>query len=352
MRAALWIIAAGVVVAGLYWFRDVLTQFALGVFLWLSIEAVARGLRRVLPGLPRWAGLVGAVLVVLAALAAIVALVAYNTRAFAATAGDYGARIDALLARVHDMLNLGGVAPELRDLTATIDPAQLAARMAGIAQGLVGDAVFILIYAAFLLAGTRTFAGKMRAIFPGPGDRENARALIGSIRDALEQYVWVQTVCSTIISVATWGTLTALGLEHALFWSFIIFFLNYIPTVGSLVAVALPTAFAAVQFDNPLMVAAVAAGVGVWQFAIGNFVQPRMTGLSLNLSTVTVLLALSLWGSLWGAVGMFLAAPLAVALMVVLAQFPDTRWIAILMSDDGHPAERARRGRVAPAPPA
>ena len=81
----------------------------------------------------------------------------------------------------------------------------------------------------------------------------------------------------------------------------------------------------------------VAAGVSVWQFIIGNFVQPRMTSESLNLSAVVVLLALAIWGLMWGIVGAFLAAPMTVMIMIVLAQFPSTRWIAILLSADGKP---------------
>ena len=73
------------------------------------------------------------------------------------------------------------------------------------------------------------------------------------------------------------------------------------------------------------------------QTLIGNFVQPRMTSDSLNLSAVVMLLALSIWGAIWGLAGAFLAAPLTVMLMIVLAQFQGTRWIAILLSADGRP---------------
>ena len=62
-----------------------------------------------------------------------------------------------------------------------------------------------------------------------------------------------------------------------------------------------------------------------------------MTGESLNLSTLVVLLALAIWGTIWGIAGAFLAAPLTVMLMIVLAQFPSVRWIAVLLSADGKP---------------
>jgi predicted PurR-regulated permease PerM len=159
----------------------------------------------------------------------------------------------------------------------------------------------------------------------------------------MERYLWVQTLMSLIITGLTYVTLAVIGLENALFWSFLIFFLNYIPTIGSLAAVVLTTAVALVQFPTLQPVLMVFAGVGVWQFIIGNFLQPRMTGDSLNLSAVVVLLALAIWGAMWGIVGAFLAAPLTVMLMIVLAQFPTTRWIAILLSADGKPTPDAER---------
>ena len=81
--------------------------------------------------------------------------------------------------------------------------------------------------------------------------------------------------------------------------------------------------------------------VSFWQFSIGNFVQPRMMGDSLNLSALVVLLALAIWGVLWGIPGMFLSAPLTVLMMILFAQSDDTRWIAVLLSSDGNPEGKA-----------
>ncbi len=86
-----------------------------------------------------------------------------------------------------------------------------------------------------------------------------------------------------------------------------------------------PTLFALVQFNDWEHAAAVALGLHVWQFGIGTFLQPRVTGESMNLSTLVVVLSLAIWGTLWGVAGAFLAAPLTVLVMIVLAQFPDTR---------------------------
>ena len=89
--------------------------------------------------------------------------------------------------------------------------------------------------------------------------------------------------------------------------------------------------------DNYIYAAIVFVAVSFWQFSIGNFIQPRMMGESLNLSALVVLLSLAIWGAIWGIPGMFLSAPLTVLMMIFFAQSSSTRWIAILLSADGNP---------------
>ena len=104
-----------------------------------------------------------------------------------------------------------------------------------------------------------------------------------------------------------------------------------------LFAVAQPTWPGYMPDNNLLNAVIVFAAVSFWQFSIGNFVQPRMMGDTLNLSTLVVLLSLSIWGALWGIPGMFLSAPLTVIVMIICNQFQSTRWLAIILSSDGKP---------------
>ena len=99
--------------------------------------------------------------------------------------------------------------------------------------------------------------------------------------------------------------------------------------------------------DNYVYAAIVFGTVAFWQFFFGNFVQPRMMGDSLNLSALVVLIALAVWGAIWGIPGMFLSAPLTVLMMILFAQSPSTKWIAIALSADGRPDKSA--GDVADA---
>lgn len=336
-RVALWIIALGVVGAGLYWGRDWLTQFAVALVLWFAIEALREFMAARAPGMPRWLSLVLAIVLVLTLVAFVGYMVMQNVGAIAGRLAAQGPRLNAFVAEAHRALGLSGAPPTLDAFLTHADPGVLLRTVGVGLQGIVGDLIFILIYLGFLFSAAARFPAKLDRIFPQPRAREHVRRVLSEIQHSMGTYLWVQTLMSLVVTALTLATLLVLGMPNAVFWSFLIFFLNYIPTVGSIIAVALATLAAMVEFTSFAHVAMIAGGVSAWQFIVGNFVQPRLTGDSLNLSAVVVLLALALWGSLWGIVGAFLSAPLTTMVMLVCAQNASTRWLAILLSEDGSP---------------
>lgn len=336
-RVPLWVIATGVIAAGLYFLREPLTQFALALILWLAIDGLADLIAKRVPKAPRWLALPFALVLVLSMVALVGYVVAQNLGAMAGHYSAYETRIDSMLAQGYSMLGLAGQPPTFANLIARLDPGQIANEVGQGLRAMASDVMFTLIFMGFMFSAAAMMPRKLDFIFGEGEERESARAVFHRIRVSMERYLWVQTVISVIITLLTYITLTLIGVNNALFWSFVIFFLNYIPTIGSIVATVIVAAAALVQFDTIGPIIATAVGVGAWQFLVGNFIQPRMTGESLNLSAVVVLLALAVWGAIWGIAGAFLAAPLTVMLMIVLAQFESTRWIAILLSADGKP---------------
>jgi predicted PurR-regulated permease PerM len=337
VRAAIWVIATGVIAAILYLLGGALTPFALALILWLAIDSLAEQLDKRIPYTPRWLALPIALVLVLGMVALISWVVVANLGAMAGDIPAYQARLDQLIAQIYAILHVPGVPPTLTNLLARVDTARMAADSANGLRNIASNVAFILIYLAFLFPAGAVMPRKLNAIFGRTEARAAARDVIQRIRHSMERYLWVQTVVSLIITALTYVTLVALGLENAVFWAFLIFFLNFIPTIGSVIAVVLTTLVALVQFPAPAQALGVFVGVSMWQFLVGNFIQPRLTSDSLNLSAVVMLLALSIWSAIWGLAGAFLAAPLTVMLMIVLAQFPGTRWIAILLSADGKP---------------
>jgi predicted PurR-regulated permease PerM len=115
-------------------------------------------------------------------------------------------------------------------------------------------------------------------------------------------------------------------------WGILTFLLNFIPSIGSVVATILPITIAFIQFESYLTIFLVAVLLIVVQFTMGNLIDPRVVGDSVNLSPLVVLFSLIFWGWLLGIVGMFLAVPLSVVLKIVFENISDLRFLSVLMS--------------------
>jgi len=351
LTAGVWILATIGIGFALYQGRDILGPFALAALIWLVLEGLARELHRRIKGLPLWAGHLVAIAAVVLGAALSFGIIRDAVQRFVNSSASYETSINDSIANVYAMLHLSGP-PQIATLLKSNTMMPFVQPAIEAAQSTLGTSVLVMIYIGFLYFAGSHWTTKMVSIFPIREDRKRALHVIADIRRAMEQYLWVQTVLSLITSVLTYFTLLAMGLQNALFWSFVIFFLNYIPTLGSIVAAALPTLFALVQDPHSWpawmphgsvpCALVVFLGVSIWQFGIGNFVSPRMTGNSLNIAPLTVLLSLAVWGGIWGGIGVFLSAPLTVLVMIILAEIPGARWIAVLVSEDGNPGGAIR----------
>ncbi len=382
LTAGIWVIATVAIGMVLHQGARILAPFAMAVFVWLVMEGFARAIRRPFPNLPGWLAYLFAVIIVVMSIVIFIGVIRGAVEEFVTKSADYERHINDIIEQVYTQLNLlapadaaaapgpvaapGGAIPAVPipnpEAAMSAQPPTVAqllssnatsiAQIAGnVASSLVGDMVLVFIYVAFLIVSAGAFSKQLDEIFKRPKDRTRARLIGQEIRHTMEQYLWVQTALSIVSTLLTYVTLLIIGLDNALFWAFVIFVLNFIPTVGSIIATILPTLFAVVQplsawpdwmpNDSLLCAVIVFLGVSVWQFLIGNFVAPRMQADSLNLSPLVVLLSLAVWGALWGPAGMFLSAPLTVMVMIVLGQVPGARWIAVLLSANGNPGDYA-----------
>lgn len=347
-KTGIWIIATGVIIALLYFGAGILSTFALAVFLFLVMEGFATAIDNKSHMLKRGASRAISIFFVLGGFIGFITLMASGVAQFAGDADKYERKINGLIADGYGLFGMED-SPKLSELVFNETGQAFFGTIANAMSDLSGDLVLILIYVAFLFIAQSSWTGKLDNIFPDPARRDQVRKVGDDARRGIETYLWTQTVISALITFLTYISLLALGVENTLFLAALIFVLNYIPTVGSIVAAMVPPLFALVQpgipewipgaapQDTYIYAAIVFGVVSFWQFSIGNFIQPRMMGESLNLSALVVLLALAIWGAIWGIPGMFLSAPLTVLMMIVFAQSDTTRWIAILLSADGSP---------------
>jgi len=160
--------------------------------------------------------------------------------------------------------------------------------------------------------------------------------IIELIRKDMKTYFVIKTATSLSTGILSYTVLMIFGVDFALFWAFLIFLLNYIPTVWSIIAVFFPVTFSLVQFESFYLFTLLLLALGGIQLLIGNIIEPRLMGNKLNLSPLVILLSLLFWWQIWWVVGMLLCVPIMVIINIILAHIPVTRPIAILLSEQGN----------------
>lgn len=213
--------------------------------------------------------------------------------------------------------------------------------------GFVSYSVLVLVFLVFMLLARPYSDAKVRKAFEKSPERaETVIEVSRRISLQITRYLGTLFLVSLMTGLTVWGALEWMGVEFAFAWGLLAFVLNFIPTVGSIVASIPPVLMMLVQKAPDFWPAAGVAGVlFVIQQLFGNFVGTKLYGDRLNLSPVVILLFLLLWGWLWGIAGALLAVPIAAAIQITLEQIPALKPLAVLMGSGKRYASPGRKGR-------
>jgi predicted PurR-regulated permease PerM len=331
------IIAIGVVIAGLVVGRSFLVPLAIAVLLWNLLEALIDGFRRIGVGrlrLPRWF----AALLSFAAVGFLVYVIANILLAQGGAIAEAWPRYEERLKSIAADLSLWlgpDYSAKVREVLGRIDLTRHAAGLFVTAQSLILNVILIVLYVGFLMGERRYVSEKIAALFPDEAQARETDQMLSAISGGIRRYIWIKTLISILTGALSYTVLRGLGVDFAETWALLIFFLNYIPNIGSVVGVIFPTLLALVQFDTLVPFFSIAIGLTAIQLVIGNVIDPMLTGRSLNMSSFAIVLLLAFWGTIWGIVGMFLCVPIMMLMMIVCANVPSWRWVAVLLSKDG-----------------
>jgi predicted PurR-regulated permease PerM len=206
---------------------------------------------------------------------------------------------------------------------------QFIASLLGAVGAVLAQSLLILGITLFAIIETLLLSAKIEtSSLKNSNLATQTRNFMGSIQNYLVLKTWISLMTGAVVLVF----LLVMQIDFALLWALLAFVLNYIPSIGSLLA-SIPAIFIALmQYD---VQTAVIIGLGYWiiNYAIGWGIEPRLMGRGLNLSILTVFLSLIVWAWILGPVGMFLSLPLTVLLKFILESFDDSRWLALLLSD-------------------
>ena len=224
----------------------------------------------------------------------------------------------------------------LDDFISGINLNRIIASAAASVSSLVRYFSLVIVYVLFILLEYKSIHTKLRAMCDSEEDYARWDAIITRIIRDINTYMRIKTFVSLLTGTLSFLILMFFGVNFAALWGVIIFLLNFIPTIGSIIAVVMSLVIVLVQFGSLSYLITVGLLLTAVQMGIGNILDPRLMGRSLNISPLVLLLALAFWGAIWGVLGMFLCVPFMVIINIILSHFPQTRKIAIALSEDGN----------------
>jgi predicted PurR-regulated permease PerM len=197
--------------------------------------------------------------------------------------------------------------------------------------GFVSSLVLVIIFLFFILLGKPFFKYKILKSFSTQNADQISNIAL-SITAQIRRYLGFQFIISFTTGVLVWLALTIIGLDFAVTWGALAFFLNFIPTVGSIVASIPPILLALVQFYPSYWpgIVTMFALLSI-QFSMGNGIAPKVLGDQLNLSPVVILISLLFFGWLWGVVGALISVPIAAAIKIVCENIEPLNPVSVMM---------------------
>ncbi|WP_054114169.1 AI-2E family transporter [Marinagarivorans algicola] len=330
-----------VVVAGMRTAESLLVPFLLSLFIsvlcspplvWLKERGVPNGLAIFI--------IIGAVLVVSLGIGTVVGAALGN---FKQDLPIYQARLTALTAGLFTKLQALGLHIDAAQLRDTFNPAALLG-FAGSALANLGNlmtnAFLILLTVVFILAEEVGFSDKIKL---ASDNYQKTLHALNRFKVVVNRYMAIKSALSLLTGLLVMAWLWFLKVDYFVLWGMLAFLLNFIPTLGSILAAIPAVLLALVQLGIGDAVLTAIGFVAV-NILIGNVLEPRIMGKGLDLSALVVFLSLAFWGWVLGSIGMLLSIPLTMTVKIALESFDETRWVGVMLGS-GTVATKAVRGK-------
>lgn len=317
--------------------RALLIPLVIAIMIWYLINVLSVAYHKIpffSRHLPWSVSYAAAILTILLILWGLFSLITGNIAEVVKAAPTYQDKLVKLAKQGVDIMGLERT-PTVSQVLDSINLGRIIPEFAAAITGIAGNFGIILLYILFLLLEQNSFDKKISALIKDEQREQTVRSMIRRIDSDIRRYIGIKTLMSVLTGFFSYLILTYVGVDFAIFWAALIFIFNYIPTIGSILATVFPSLLTLIQFDTFYPFFVVIFGISGLQFLIGNILEPKVMGNSLNLSPLGIILSLTLWGSMWGFAGMFLCVPIMVILTIILAHFPQTRPFAIIMSKNG-----------------
>jgi AI-2 transport protein TqsA len=321
----LMIIAAASITLGLIYTKSILIPLILAAFVYTLISPIVEFFKNK-TRLPEWIAVFMAALTVLLPMVIIIVSVIDSITGFINSFGLYQERVLEAFDRILEIFDKYKI-PIIKEMFSydNINSLLVSQSSAKFVKSF-GSGTFIFAAYAFLSAVFLFFF-----IIGGSAVKTSNKAL-REIQIKVSAYLYIHIAMSMITAVLSWIVFVSAGMELAAMFATLVFVFNFIPNVGSVVAVILPLSVAFMQFGLSWEFFFVLAAPSVIQFSIGSLLEPKLLGRGVNLHPITVVCSLVFWALVWGIAGAFLAVPITSALRVILDKLETTRPFAEILS--------------------
>ncbi|RKY94187.1 MAG: hypothetical protein DRQ01_02940 [Ignavibacteriae bacterium] len=320
-----------IIVAGMKAAESIIVPFLLALFIAIIASPPYFWLQG--KGLPTALSMLIVIFAFLFVISIIGLLIGTSINDFTSKLPLYETKLSSQMQGVIAWLTEAGILEKQINLNEMFNPSsvfKIVANTLNEVSGLFANGFLILLMIVFMLLEVSSFPLKLKKMFNDP---ETSIKRVNSISDNINKYIAIKTAISIGTGLLVTIFLLIMGVDYPVLWGVLAFALNFIPTIGSIIALIPAVLLTIVQlgFGDALIVL---IGYLVINTIMGNILEPRLMGKGLGLSTLVVFISLIFWGWILGPVGMLLSVPLTITIKIILDSSEETRWFAILLGPE------------------
>jgi len=311
----------------------IVVPFLLSLFITIILLVPVEALMR--RGVATWLSLLIVVAGMLVFFAAIFVIVGSAGAAFTADLPGYQTELKALIANVSAWFDARGVDVSASGLRDVLNPERIVSffqRFIGDIGGAISNIMLIAFTVIFMLSDANLIKRKLAWHQQKHSAVEGQLGSLSDLVVLLSTYTKIKAAVSLLTGILIWLGLSLMGIKYPVLWGLLAFLLNFIPTIGSIIA-AFPVLLLALLSLDPVLLLMIMTLYLVVNIVVGNLIEPVWMGDEVGLATLIVFLSMVFWGWLFGPVGMLLSVPLTIAVKFLSLRNPHTLWLAVLLSN-------------------
>lgn len=307
---------------------DIITPFIFGVFLSVICMPIVNLLKKA--KLPHSISVLTALTFMLAILTIIGQFFYSSAKTLSSNMREYYEMFVEKVSSLPYLNSIEELGLSSGTITDMVDPSSFVSfgvSAIGIFSSLSASFLLVMLITAFMLMEVDTIKGKVKSL--SNGDKTVPDKII-DFTTSVRKYLLIKTIISLITGFIIGVGLYMIGVPHFLLFAVIAFFLNYIPTIGS-IAAAIPAVLLAFIVLNPASAVAALVLFAFTNIILGSVVEPRFMGENLGLSTLVVFSSLLIFGWIFGSAGMLLAVPLTMIVKIAADKSKSWHWVSVAM---------------------